>query len=371
MANYGVVFNNAGYVSIPTWTAAGDYTARFEFTTAATLATDGIVGNSGSASFFAIFNTGSYQLKHNTTVVKASANGIFQASKQYIIDIARVSGSVTIDVTEVGVGVISTNSATDTNQFSITRIGDTQGLALDGQIDRVTLSQTGDNRDYYSSVNTGSTWSDIASAQDGTLTSLATDGTQWAYIPGTGAQSDTTPDAFSFTDQTGVALSTQITSNTITVTGIDAATAISVTGGEMSINAGAFTSTSTTVNVNDTVQLRQTSSASNSTQTDVTLDIGDVTDVWSVTTLSAGGVGSITTLPLGNESGSPLKSQLVDKVIVLNATTGALTHSVENVTTHASTATLTISGGTMTAGQDYYVLFNIGADYGIRRYTAS
>lgn len=125
-----------------------------------------------------------------------------------------------------------------------------------------------------------------------------------AQLP-VGGGGDTTPDAFSFTDQTDVALSTQITSNTITVTGIDTATAISVTGGEMSINAGAFTSTSTTVNNNDTVQLRQTSSASNSTQTDVTLDIGGVTDIWSVTTLAPIVTGTLTSKPLVNLSNAP------------------------------------------------------------------
>ena len=43
---------------------------------------------------------------------------------------------------------------------------------------------------------------------------------------------DTTPDAFSFADQTDVALSTVVTSNEITVSGINASTPISVTGGK-------------------------------------------------------------------------------------------------------------------------------------------
>lgn len=111
-----------------------------------------------------------------------------------------------------------------------------------------------------------------------------------------GGVADTTPDAFSFTDQTDVALSTLTTSNTITVTGIDSPATITVTGGEMSINSGAFTSVSTTVSVNDAVQLRQTSSGSNSTQTNVTLDIGGVSDVWSITTEAAGDAAPVITM---------------------------------------------------------------------------
>ncbi|MCL7420080.1 MAG: hypothetical protein M8364_04155 [Methylobacter sp.] len=45
------------------------------------------------------------------------------------------------------------------------------------------------------------------------------------------ARKDTTPNPFSFTDQTDVSLDTVETSNTITVSGINASTAISMTGG--------------------------------------------------------------------------------------------------------------------------------------------
>ncbi len=47
--------------------------------------------------------------------------------------------------------------------------------------------------------------------------------------------SDTTPDPFTFTDQTDVALSTLVTSNSITVTGINAPVPISIIGGEYSM----------------------------------------------------------------------------------------------------------------------------------------
>lgn len=112
----------------------------------------------------------------------------------------------------------------------------------------------------------------------------------WTVLSFANTTSDTTPDPFDFTDNLAVNTSTLTLSNIITVTGIDAASPIAITttdGAEFSINGGAFTAVSTTVVVNDTVQLRVTSSASNSTSVSATLDIGGVTDLWTVTTAAA------------------------------------------------------------------------------------
>ena len=99
---------------------------------------------------------------------------------------------------------------------------------------------------------------------------------------------DTTPDAFSFTDQTDVALSTTVESNEITVAGINTAADISVTGGEYSINSGAYTSVDGTIDDGDTVKVRHTSSASNSTSVDTVLTIDTVSDTFTSTTVTAG-----------------------------------------------------------------------------------
>jgi len=109
--------------------------------------------------------------------------------------------------------------------------------------------------------------------------------TSVAAISGVGvAAGDSTPDTFTLTDQAGVASSTLIESNTITVAGIDVATAISVSGGEYSKNGGAYTSGAGTVVNGDTVKVRQTSSAAGGTETNCTLTIGGVSDTFSVTT---------------------------------------------------------------------------------------
>jgi len=96
--------------------------------------------------------------------------------------------------------------------------------------------------------------------------------------------SDAAPDAFSFTPQTNVALSTVTTSNTITVSGINYTAPVSVTGGQYSINGGGYSTAVGFVWNGDTVTVRQTSSASTSTTTTATLTIGGVSGNFSVTT---------------------------------------------------------------------------------------
>jgi len=101
------------------------------------------------------------------------------------------------------------------------------------------------------------------------------------------AVDDTTPDQFTFVDQSGVALSSTITSAAVTITGITAAATITVTGGEYDINGSeTFVSTEGTVNNGDTVRARGTSSSDYSTATNVAVTIGGVSDTFTFTTLA-------------------------------------------------------------------------------------
>lgn len=97
---------------------------------------------------------------------------------------------------------------------------------------------------------------------------------------------DTTPDAFSFTAQTNVVRSSAMTSNSITVGGVNAPAAISVAGGSYSINGGAFTSTAGTVSNGATVRVQHNASANYATKVDTTLTIGGVSSMFSSTTLA-------------------------------------------------------------------------------------
>jgi len=98
--------------------------------------------------------------------------------------------------------------------------------------------------------------------------------------------SDSTPDAFDFTNQTGVALNSTIFSNSMTVSGINVATAISINGGGFSINGSAYSSSSAMISNGDSVTISLLTSTNYSSTTQATLTIGGVSGVFSVTTLA-------------------------------------------------------------------------------------
>tara|TARA_E500000331_G_scaffold358644_1_gene428381 strand:+ start:32228 stop:33691 length:1464 start_codon:yes stop_codon:yes gene_type:complete len=95
---------------------------------------------------------------------------------------------------------------------------------------------------------------------------------------------DTTPSTFNFTDQNDVRRDQVITSNSITVVGINTATNISITGGTYSIAGGAYIASAGTVTNGQTITVRHTSSSSLETITNTILTIGGVGDTFSSTT---------------------------------------------------------------------------------------
>lgn len=118
----------------------------------------------------------------------------------------------------------------------------------------------------------------------------------------TRASGDTIPDQFTFTDAGRVLKNTLITSTAITVTGISAAATIGVTGSggtnhayEIN-NSGNWLTTNSTVTNGATVKVRHTSSTSDNTAANTTLDIGGVTDTFTSTTyrMPQYGVGTVT-----------------------------------------------------------------------------
>jgi hypothetical protein len=115
--------------------------------------------------------------------------------------------------------------------------------------------------------------------------------TQTANKSFVASSSDTTPNAFSFTDQTGVALSSTITSAAVTISGITASITCSATSGTIDVNSSGSFSSSQSVSNNNTIRARHTSSASNSTAVNTVVDCNGVSDTFTSTTESAGGSG--------------------------------------------------------------------------------
>lgn len=95
---------------------------------------------------------------------------------------------------------------------------------------------------------------------------------------------DTTPNNFSFNSVDNVELNSIVNSNDITITGINSAANISISGGEYSKNDASFTVSEGTINSGDKIQIRITSSNEPLTEKSAQLTIGGVSATLTVTT---------------------------------------------------------------------------------------
>ncbi|HFD11420.1 MAG TPA: hypothetical protein ENJ32_02960, partial [Crenotrichaceae bacterium] len=100
------------------------------------------------------------------------------------------------------------------------------------------------------------------------------------------AKADTKPDRISFAAVVNASPSTLLESSQETVSGINAPTPVSVSGGEYRINAGAYTTENGTVHNGDTVQVRHTSSSRSKGKVRTTLKVGNLSASFQSTTRS-------------------------------------------------------------------------------------
>lgn len=157
---------------------------------------------------------------------------------------------------------------------------------------------------------------------------------------------DTTPDAFTFTPIIDAPLNTLSVSNSITVSGIAASTTISIDSGEYAINGGAYLSTSSFVDNDDTAVVRQTSSANFSATSQVTLTIGGVSAPFNVTTLA--NPNSFGFLDQNNVAQNSL---VTSNAILVSAINEPATISVANGKYSIDGGAFTAIAGTISNGQ--------------------
>lgn len=168
---------------------------------------------------------------------------------------------------------------------------------------------------------------------------------------------DTVPDPFTFTDTTGVALSTLQQSNAITVFGVNAPTPISVVGGQYQINGGAWTSVAGSVSDGQTVAVSHTSSALYVTATNTTVTIGGVSDTFTTTTIPD---------PASDTIPDPFTFTDAPGLVALSTLTTSNTLTVAGITGPASISVtggeyqvqggaFTTTPGTITNGQTFAV----------------
>lgn len=196
----------------------------------------------------------------------------------------------------------------------------------------------------------------------------------------TSSSSDTTPDSFSFTAQTGVQISTSIISNSAAITGVSSGLDVPVTvaNGEwsFSIDSGVtwsnWSSSAGNVRLNYLVRVRRNSSGSYLTAVTVTLTVGGVAGVFSITTrqddvppvITLNGSSAIT-LALGQawvEPGATANDNVNGTVAVV------ITGSVNTAVAGAYTLTYTATDAAGNADVLYRVVtVTSGATYPFRR----
>ena len=156
---------------------------------------------------------------------------------------------------------------------------------------------------------------------------------------------DTCPNDFIFGAVTGAAYSTSFTSNAVIIASINIPTPISITGGQYRINGGAFTSSAGTINNNDVVEVRQTSSATPSTLTVATLTVGCRVVPFNVTTAATTTTTTTATPTTTTTTAAPTTTTTTATPTTTTTTTATPTTTT---TTAAPTTTTTTAAPTTT-----------------------
>ena len=197
--------------------------------------------------------------------------------------------SVPVGVSITGISGVTRNGATFTNAGQFTASG-TSLLVNTGKL-RVPATGT---TDIYMVVGTAATGCAVIATVN--VASVGVNVTGINVV-----NCDTTPDVFRFVSQANVPLNTLVVSNAVTITGINAPSPISVSGGEYQLDGGTWLKGArkevATVTNGQTVRVRHTSSASDSTTVSTTLVIGGVSATFSPTTLATSVPPPISNVP--------------------------------------------------------------------------
>lgn len=191
-------------------------------------------------------------------------------------------------------------------------------------------------------------------------------GTTDAYVlrfdPALSTSASTAPEPYSFAAQSGVARGSTVTSAAARIYGLTQPAAITVTGGEYSIDDGPFTSTAGTVERSQRVRVQHTAAATTNTQTQTTLTIGGVNATFLSTTES----GSDTTpapFSFGTAAPVPRSLSITSNRISVQSTNAPTAISVSGGEYAVDGGAFTGAAGTINSGQSVVVRQITGAGY--------
>ena len=160
---------------------------------------------------------------------------------------------------------------------------------------------------------------------------------------------DTRPNAFSFSAQNDVALGAVIESEAVTISGMNAAASVAVSGGEYAIGSGAYGSSNGSISNGQAVKVRATAAAEFAIGQTVRLIIGGVTGDFTVTTIAQ----DITpnTIDLGIVNNAVPGAAVSTAGVVVKGITGSVPISVSNGTYTLDSDSPTRDNGTIENGQ--------------------
>ena len=182
----------------------------------------------------------------------------------------------------------------------------------------------------------------------GLITLVACGGGGGGSNPPPVAIDDTTPNAFSFTATEGAEPNAVITSPTATISGINTATPISISGGEYSIAGGAFTSTAGTISNGQTLTVRVTASDKTNTPKEATISVGGVSAKFVVTTLAD---TTPDAFAFTAKTDVAVNSEHTSEVVTINGIDIAVPVSITGGLYSINGAEFTSAIGTVSAGQ--------------------
>ena len=159
---------------------------------------------------------------------------------------------------------------------------------------------------------------------------------------------DSTPEAFSFTAIANAATSAVVTSPAITVSGIDAPAAVSITGGEYSISGGAFTASPGIVSSGQTIALKMTTSSVTNTSVEAVLSVGGVSATFRVTTAPDVTPGNFNFAPAADAA---LSTAITSNPITLSGFDVAVPVSITNGEYSVNGGAFSSAAGTVSPAQ--------------------
>lgn len=164
------------------------------------------------------------------------------------------------------------------------------------------------------------------------------------------AVADSSPDYFEFTDVTDAALSTVTVSGAVTITGINVPTTVTTTNSAaISVNGGAYGASPKTINNNDTVSVRLTSSSTPGGSVSTTVTIGSLSDTWTVTSTTAGDTTPDAFFFYDQEN-QPPSTLIESNTVIISGLTSAATITVTTGAEFSINGGNWVTSGTISTG---------------------